>query len=697
MSRSRKLNATEALSTFSADDKKAGSYCFPLVAVFAVVLTVWVTLGLVAFYYASRDRKQQQGQVFCCPDVLTDLETFVNPNLDPCDNFYEYTCRRSVDDSLFGGLNNVFDDVRRRVLKNISNNVFANKVKSKAMVALATFHLSCLNPMVDTQEAGNQMIQALGWFHGRWGVLSAMPSDEDIVFLTMILSLNYRAPSVVSFMVVSEGFSNATSPTSSRRPSIDIRPGRSLANKFSDHQDIENYTISTMLGWINRYVQTLSSQSVLVSVENVLAVERDLALDSYTWTATNKITTSQLSQLWPPLKAFTIINMISRSLPKSIKYSHLESIYTASLDYISSLTRRLLKPEYRHVIQPLLLIHAFVPMVPELFLFNFRHEDRSRAIDACGTVSQKVNAIWEMATYETLENPKVNTDVTKMFLNVRSALAASVNGTSDMEESSRQEAVAKVTKARIVFPNDTLYHSVEIPLMGNNFFVNIMGLLQYHEETTVKHAIDSKYDWSLTAVKNSFTYFGIYNAISITLYGMQRPLYYSNAEDFINYATLGVHLASALFEAIGFSGSRLDSNEERRDWWTEKTLSAMEAEKKCYVAHYVHPGKASAVEFEAYYDTVIAVARSLELVWNMMADKLTDRTIVQRPKWNLTRKQLFLIRFCQSWCRYWTSPTPDAWLCNIPLQRLRAFELAFGCLPGQNMTGGKSCNMIIPE
>ncbi|KAI9203534.1 uncharacterized protein BJ171DRAFT_145413 [Polychytrium aggregatum] len=168
-------------------------------------------------------------------------------------------------------------------------------------------------------------------------------------------------------------------------------------------------------------------------------------------------------------------------------------------------------------------------------------------------------------------------------------------------------------------------------------------------------------EWEMTPQMVNAYYNPPLNEIVFPAAILQSPFYSRQAPQYLNYGGIGMIIGHELTHAFDNSGRQYDAQGRLRDWWTNKTAQRFEEKTQCFVDQYSRytvrgPGNETAqvngkltlgenlADNGGVYQAFEAWQTDLESVGGLSRNQL----LPGMESW--TREQLFFINFGQVWC-----------------------------------------------
>ncbi|MCE2743658.1 MAG: M13 family metallopeptidase [Fluviicola sp.] len=205
-----------------------------------------------------------------------------------------------------------------------------------------------------------------------------------------------------------------------------------------------------------------------------------------------------------------------------------------------------------------------------------------------------------------------------------------------------------------------------------------------------------KAKWGMPAHMVNAYYHPLLNEIAFPAGIMQPPFFDVNAEDAVNYGTIGMVIGHEFTHGFDDMGSKFAADGSFRNWWTEEDLKLFEAKTSLLGATFSTfcTPDGQCVNPELTMGENIADLGGLTLAFN--AYKLTNEYKANEIREGFTPAQRFFIAYAQLWKINYTEAelknrlandphSPGMYRVNGPLKNCPEFFEAFGVKEGDKM------------
>jgi putative endopeptidase len=296
--------------------------------------------------------------------------------------------------------------------------------------------------------------------------------------------------------------------------------------------------------------------------------------------------------------------------------------------------------------------------------------------------------------------PEARARAQGMVENLRTALRERIQGLTWMNDSTKQEALAKLAAftPKIGYPDSWRdYSALEVqdgPYLNN--LKRVQDFNRARNWAKLGRPID-KTEWGMTPPTVNAYYNPSWNEIVFPAGILHPPFFDPSADDAVNYGALGAVIGHEMSHGFDDQGRQYDSKGNLRDWWTASDAAKYKAQAQKVVD-----------QFNAYtvVDSTTRVNGQLTLGENIadlggltIAYAAMQKAYAGKPRQKIdgfTPEQRFFLGWAQVWrtlqrdeaarTQVQTDPhSPGVWRVNGPLSNMPEFKAAFGCKEGDKM------------
>lgn len=298
--------------------------------------------------------------------------------------------------------------------------------------------------------------------------------------------------------------------------------------------------------------------------------------------------------------------------------------------------------------------------------------------------------------------PEAKARMMALIGNLKLALKERLQNLEWMGEDTKKQALEKWSTftPKIGYPDKWRDYS-SVALSADTYFANVRALTafeQREEFAKVGKPID-KSEWGMPPQQVNAYYNPLWNEIVFPAGILQPPFFDQNADDALNYGSIGAVIGHELLHGFDDSGSRFDSEGQLRMWWTEQDRKEFDARAQKLVdqaGRFVAIGDMR-LNGRVSLGENIADLGGLTVSYAALQKALEGQDVEKID--GLTPSQRFFFGWAQVWRRNWTDEAlkmqvntgphaPGKFRVNGPLANMPEFKKAFSCKAGDGMVQG---------
>ncbi len=279
-----------------------------------------------------------------------------------------------------------------------------------------------------------------------------------------------------------------------------------------------------------------------------------------------------------------------------------------------------------------------------------------------------------------------------------------------MTEKTKQQALIKLHKItnKIGYPEKWRDYS-SLPIirgdaLGNSFRSNEFESKRQLDK--IGKPVDAG-EWFYTPPTVNAYYYPPQNNINFMAGILQPPFFEQQMDDAVNFGAIGVVIGHELTHGFDDQGRQYDAEGNLRDWWTPEDGKAFKERTDCEVQEY----NDFAVTGGEHVNGKLTLGENtadnggLRIAYMALMDRLAkDSPDSQKPIDGFTPEQRFFLGFGQIWCmnatpealrlQVQTNPhSPAEFRVNGSVSNFEEFSKAFGCKAGQPMARVNACRV----
>ena len=297
----------------------------------------------------------------------------------------------------------------------------------------------------------------------------------------------------------------------------------------------------------------------------------------------------------------------------------------------------------------------------------------------------------------------------KMVQALETALGTDIQQLDWMSDTTKKEAGVKLKgfEGKIGFPDNWRdYSSVTIvrdDLAGN---VYRSGEFEFRRQLQKIGKPVDRGEWGMTPPTVNAYYDPQLNTINFPA-GILQPPYFDKAmDDAVNFGSIGAVIGHEMTHGFDDEGRKFDPTGNLRDWWTEQDGKEFERRAQCVADEYsgfeATPGTKLNGKLTLGENTADNGGTRIALLalQNTLAAEGKSGEKID----GLSVEQAFFIAFGQSWCENLTPEflrliaqsnphSPPQFRVNGVVSNMPEFQKAFGCKKGQPMVRDNACHV----
>ena len=355
------------------------------------------------------------------------------------------------------------------------------------------------------------------------------------------------------------------------------------------------------------------------------------------------------------------------------------------------------------------LLDANAPYLPTRFVdtqFAFRgrilrgaRQNRPRWKRALDSADSAIGELVGEAYVARAFPPQAKQRAMELVANLKTALRARIAGLAWMSEPTRQHAYAKLDTlvAKIGYPDHWRDYSA-LRVARDSYLGNMRAAAAFERARQFAKAgrpIDRS-EWDMTPQTINAYYNPMGNEIVFPAAQLLPPYFDADANDALNYGSIGTVIGHELTHGFDDEGSRFDAHGNLVEWWTPADRAEFERRTARLAAQF---GRYVAVD-DLHIDGKLTLGENIADLGGLLvaydAFKLTPQGNGGAPIDGLSPEQRFFLAFAQTWR---TAERPEQLRLQVrsdehapakfrvigPLSDMPAFAQAFACKPGDPM------------
>lgn len=298
----------------------------------------------------------------------------------------------------------------------------------------------------------------------------------------------------------------------------------------------------------------------------------------------------------------------------------------------------------------------------------------------------------------------------KLVKALETALGQDIEQLDWMSADTKKQALVKLRQIedKIGYPNKWRDYSSIIIVRGDalgNAYRS--GAHEFHRQLAKVGKPVDRGEWQMTPPTVNAYYDPQLNTINFPAGILQPPFFDKQADDAANFGAIGSIIGHELTHGFDDQGRKFDATGNLRDWWTEADGKEFDRRAQCFKDEYsafeATPGVKlngglTLGENSADNGGVRIALRALQ---NTLA---ADGKNAESKSDGFTAEQKFFLAYGQAWCSNWTPQllslvaksdphSPSKFRVNGVVPNMPEFQKAFGCKKGQPMVSENACRV----
>ncbi|OAF72014.1 hypothetical protein A3Q56_00204 [Intoshia linei] len=644
---------------YKMDDKKGVNSQKSVYIFFIVILLVSLIAILIYYNIGSKTCLTNE-----CLSLNVDMNSYMNRSVDPCENFYEYSCGnyKNVHKGLkyYNNLNN-FEQIknehkyiiRQKLLQNMTN-----YNETLALKKMSTFYLKCLNHKDAPPDYYHQLLNTYGSYYSfdtRFGHNLKLEQ-------TMAKSLNMTGMSSFFQFYINEESEELT---------INIFPiSMNLKNSTLFLLNYKKYIFESFIN--------MGYTNTSISILNDTANKISLLTDSIDQIKSNSV----LKDIKKNVKKYNlkqisnVLNFINFEKYFNYLFPNINKKYTFEvydLKYFENLNKLLKQTQQKDLLNYVLWdgFFSFAPyynqkqMILYTIFKNSILANKSGVHNYCLDLSiRQFPLVAGSAFLKTEDAQQIIEDIDDMYNNTRNSFIRIINKSSWVKDETKQKIIDKVLliKPTVIqskfLLNKTLIESYykRLELKPKNTFLE--SFFKVHQFIAQKCAqLFSIKNYEKKFIVNTHSAEAFYmlktNAILLSYGILHPPFYYQNVPmASVNYGKIGMVIGHEISHSIDTIGSQYNENGVLENWLDDEFKDEFNKRKVCIVDHYTQfintttPMNSTRTSSENFSD-INGVTVAFKALLKALNRKSEPKLISYK---NFTPQQIFFISYAQNWC-----------------------------------------------
>ena len=661
--------------------------------------------------------------------VAHDVLTSMDPQVDPCQDFYQYACGGWLaseelpgDQTRWARSFSVIQERNREIVRNILEGAAATVQATPAEAAatataedmeqqrIGKFYASCMDETAIEAQGSKPLA----------GLLAEIKTVEDAASLLRVTGLLHRHE--VGAVFAGAAFPDFKDPA--KNIAFFFQGGLGMPDR--DYYVSDDATKKELLVAYEAYVAQMlqllgdAAPEAQAKARRIVAFETRLAESSRPRDEMrvmeklyNKLDKDGLQELTPDLPWDAYFKAIGHPEMTEISVATPE-FFTAFATLVGNTEPAVLQDYLRwHLVNDTadLLSKDFVDA---RFDFYGRRVQGQREMQPrwkrCVDASQEAlgEAIGQLYVAETFAGNSKQVAL-EMIDDIETAFEGNLPHLSWMDDTTRQRALekAQAVSNKIGYPDVWRDYS-KMQLKRGDFFHNAMSARAFEFDRSA-HKVGQPVDpneWGMTPQMVNAYYNPLQNEIAFPAGILQPPFFHRDFPAAMNYGAVGAVMGHELSHGFDDQGRKFAPDGQLRLWWEESASQRFEEQAACvenlYSTYEIEPGVA--VNGKLTLGENIADIGGVKQAFNAYKNWKSRHEATTAAVPGLSDEQLFFVSFGQVWCSLTTpeqarlrvttdSHSPARFRVLGPITNNAEFAEAFQCAEGTPMHPKTTCEV----
>ncbi|EDO49850.1 predicted protein [Nematostella vectensis] len=662
-----------------------------------------------------------------CIQTSADLLRSIDPNVNPCDDFYGYACGGWIKKNIRPAKNPKWDQFSKLTEE---NNALMNKlINSRQIRALygkaLHFYDSCMDK-AEIERLGGEPLTKLIKEFGSWAVIDKSWNETNWDFMTSFITAHRElAVSPLVSVWVDFDIKNSSVNVINLDQSYPGISHRAFTRNSSTYRKMRHAYKELMVN----LTMTLGGDShSLREMEDIYKFEKKLAniLEPYV-EGNKKYRKMSIRKLQnatgPQIDWMRFLTGVFRGVDYKIMEE--EEVVVYAYDYLVKLAKILEKTPKKTLanyimwrvvkIQYVQLSKEYRKIFKNFYIraFNFWRESPREEV-CLSALSENFGMPLSKMYLDRRFKGKSKKLATEIVENIRDVFIARLKDITWMDNVTKHvaEEKAEYLLENIGYPDyvmdskhlASLYK--EVPVDPKTYFLNQVYVRRndnLRNYAKLGKPFD-KTEWPFPPTMLNAYYSYNENKMVFPAAMLQAPFYYASYPRAVNYGGIGTIMAHELTHGFDVTGKDYNKYGNNIKWWTDKTIQNFYNKSQCLVEQYgnftFHGGL---VDGKLTLSENIADNGGVKQAFEAYQSWVSRHGPEPRlPGMMLTNEQIFFFAFARNWCGMfspeagklslkWDEHAPMPWRVNGSLKNFKKFAEHFKCPVGSPMNPEKRC------
>ncbi|RNA00791.1 endothelin-converting enzyme 1 isoform X2, partial [Brachionus plicatilis] len=718
-----------------------------LLTILALLFVIFVLALISINFKKDLDKKNKLCTTGQCLIVAASIRNYLNPEVDPCDDFYEYSCGGWVKKNLiptgfsrWGTLSMVTYENNLLLKEKLEANMTKiNENLTEAEFKAKRFYTSCMDKKGKIETLGARPLLNILDKVMYKNKSNKLVINETFTELLKLVQREYGVNSLFEFNVLDDDKNSSYSNIEIIQGSLGLERSFYINNSSEKNNKVIEIYKKTLVNVLNLLFENIDNASK--EVEDLFEFETKLAnimlpseKISSVESSYSRIKMHDLNNEYATFFNWTeFLNSILKKYGSREVIKENDAIIVMGLDYFKDLNE--LIKEYRSSPEKekILKLSVITQLIKfSLPLLSKEYRDQFTALGEALTGSNSAER-WQTCLEHTdtilglgfaltrifLRVSPINskTEAQKMIRSIKNSFVENFPQIPWMDDETRRLAEDKVNHVDdlIGYPDfvekDDLLNRryKQLSIDEEDYFGNEIRLVQFalKNEVTAYRTKVNRAEWEMTSSAVNAYYSPTRNQIVFPSGILKEPFFHPKNPMSVNYGSIGSIMGHELTHGFDNSGREYDKNGIMHQWWNNKTIEDFKEASKCMVEQY---SKYKIVD-EDYLNgnqtlgENIADNGGLRSAFYAYVKWIQEHGEEKKlPLLNLSNRQIFFVSFAQTWCSKITSDSlhlslsvdqhsPPKYRVLGTISNSDEFAEAFSCPIDSKMNPNKKCKL----
>ncbi|XP_064610524.1 neprilysin-1-like isoform X2 [Liolophura sinensis] len=673
-----------------------------------------------------------------CGKVAERVQSSLNIDADPCEDFYEYACGGWMTNNPIPETWSYIDnwaklrgEVSEQIEELIGQPIVPEDVE--AVKKLKTFYSSCMNEALQNLR-GKEPMEDLFQKIGRWPLLEEDWNDDDFDLIDLLLKIRHYDR---KYLLAVEVGADLKDP-SSRIIAIDQPTLGMGRNKFLGSHSVtaipafKKYAHDVAKALEAQKEETLNNDidELASFAQEVASLTAPQSQRRYIHQVYNKMTIGELyTNVSDKFDWLRYIRGVVSTPEVGIEVDESEPVMVLATDYLTKVMDLIEVTPKRILANYVMWILVKSSATKLSYDFRLLSLEYSKALSGISVLSPRSDKCMSMIkhmgdivgrlfvnTYFDETSKKITKDMTS---NLRNAFKNMLVDIDWMDEETRTAAREKADAMdlNIGYSDDLLDDNklnaefAELQYDPSKFFENTFAGDVYVSTKylrLLRTPVDKEV-WTTEATTVNSYYNSLKNQITFPAGILQPPFFSKEYPKSLNFGGIGMLIGHEITHGFDDKGRQFDKDGNYVQWWSDDAVVNFQNRSACiidqYGQYFVPEANMTLDGFKTHGENIAdngGIRQAYKAYHDWLNEGLEDDPVL--PNLEFNREQLFFVGFAQIMCQN-LSPTaavnrvlksyhsPGRFRVMGALRNFEAFSTAFNCAESSYMNAQHTCRL----